>query len=151
MINKVFRDSKSRVEYDNLMRSGDWTTNGYWAILTSFEPNYLSELKTRTESKPKVQELIDSIDKNDLVPVRVTDELSLCGNNVIVKMVEKDDPSIVDTIVTIWVNVYFLTMFMNLKTASCSFFVEKKNHDRIVVKNSHDEIIGVIMTVRIHE
>jgi len=123
------------------MRTGKWSTNGMWAIRTSYEPKYISELKTPSKQKVKVYKVVRDALKKPLEQVEVKDELRLSGREIIVKL--KGAKGVV------WANVYFVTLFLNLKNVFPKFY-STGELSAIVVK-ARDEVIGLIMPVRVYE
>lgn len=56
MITKLFSPSRSRIlgKHYRLLRNGIWTTNGYIALRTEYEPDWMAELKDTGDNPPDI-------------------------------------------------------------------------------------------------
>lgn len=144
MINKVFKDSASKVgvtgKYRRLYRVDNYTSNGFWLINTKFEPEYIEILK-ESEQKPDVKKLLDQA-KDAVNKLEISDVLKLQGKQITAVLKAENYQTLV--------NVYYLSLFINAAIrmrVSYKLFQKDKN-DPIFVKTDDDFMIGVIMPMR---
>lgn len=151
MIGDVFKPSASKLGLSGsdyrLIRSKGWTSNGIWMIKTDLEPDYIKRLKeNNTTADPgKI------LDKSDgaIYKLEVKNELTTGQfKTVLVKLALTDESNVERAYFESWVNVYFLSLFLNLVAWRRVSFCTQGPLVQIFVK-SNDEIIGVIAPVRI--
>lgn len=151
MIGDVFKPSASKLGLSGsdyrLIRSKGWTSNGIWMIKTDLEPDYIKRLKeNNTTADPgKI------LDKSDgaIYKLEVKNELTTGQfKTVLVKLALTDESNVERAYFESWVNVYFLSLFLNLVAWRRVSFWTQGPLEQIFVK-SNDEIIGVIAPVRI--
>lgn len=137
---EAFKATRSKILGKNprFMRSGDWTTNRFWAIKTALEPKFLSELKVTDQSQPDVEKIIAKEGKT--VKMTVTGIFATAGKQIYALLNSKE----LDPILNVWVNAYFLSMFQDAKFY-CEFYCDGEK-EPVFVKVS-GQTIGVIMPV----
>lgn len=149
MIGEVFKPSAAKLGLAGgsykLIRSKGWTSNGFWMIKSELEPDYIKRLKETNTTADVDKILIGEKDAN--YKLEVNNELKTGEyKTVVVKMVVSIDIDVQRELET-WVNVYYLSLFLNLEMWRRVTFWQNGPLDQIFVK-SQGEVIGVIAPVR---
>lgn len=146
-ISQTFKPSPSRLGLggsklgNRLMRVDEWTTNGYWLLLTRLEPEFIKRL-AEIENKPNVKSILEN-HKGLLFEMEVLNELKVLSDKLIVVKLKTDSFGS-------WVNVYYLSLFLSLPNGRNLRFYQKDSLSPIFINDSSDKTIGVIMPVRTH-
>lgn len=143
MLSKIFPATKGKILGSNyrLFRQNGWTSNGYWLMLSVFEPRYMSELKSTTDTPPNLQKPLEEIKTESLQKLKMQPFIDIAKGIPLVKFESENE----ERKIFIYANVYFVSLFEK----SNQFFTYwgTGEHDGIVVKKK-DEIVGLIMPVR---
>lgn len=140
MLVQLFSPTEKRImSKSDLMRVGDWTTNRYWLILTSFEPDCLLRLKTTIDTQPDLSKVFKDIDIKKLYKLQLTENIKIIGKTLSLELkVGKD---------SVFANVYYITMFLKaFKHIQVTFHIMSHDTNKIIVL-SGDIIVGIIMGI----
>ena len=137
-IKDIAKPTPAKIGVDRIIRNQGYTTNGYWMIRTDLETKYTNKIR-EVEQKPEITKILDAV-KDATNEMKIENRLAYHSSLVVALSCET---------FTTWINVYFLGMFsevgMSLK------FYQKDALAPMYVKNEKDEVIGVIMPIRVIE
>lgn len=135
-----FNPTKSKLlpRGSRLYRADGWTTNGFWVIMSSFEPDFIAELKDTNEA-PEIKKFIDKQEKEKLWKLKKTGLLSCAGKDLY-ELLHSDEGNFY-----VWVNVYFLGMFEKLSLSTQLWGSGQRN--AVIVKTVGDKpaLMGAVM------
>lgn len=149
-IPKIFSPSNARLDIDQRFhRVGEWTIGGVncsWMIKGFFEPTSMANLKDKptTITEETISETIKTASFGteklafDEKAIYLTEELPvacLLADNAYIK---------------IYINAYYLSFFLKVKTKNEITFWGKENGKMVIVREN-DNIIGAVGIIKINE
>lgn len=140
MIDTIFKPNRSKCglsRHFRLMRNNNWTSNGYWAMLTSKEPRMVSQLATTDDVQTDLSKLAREFDMSKVKELRATDILVIMGSDLALKLVA-------DGFVA-WVKPHFLTL-MRKAVGYVSMYSSGPLASIYFVENG--VVLGIVMPIR---
>jgi len=135
----TFRPTASRLKTDRLMRSDGYTTNGHWAFMTDFEPDFIKKLADN-KSKPSMKSLLD-MGKKAKCEMKLVNSFKFLGNIPAVKF-ENGKRSC-------WFNAYYVSLFDKIAAGVEKKFYQEDETSPLFVKDESGKIIiGMIMRIK---
>lgn len=160
MFYNYFKATKSKVignkDY-RLFRKDGYTANGYWLMLSIYEPDFIKELKSTTLSKdaPKGMKKIvgqNFPDANFLL--RPSGNFRIFGKDPAIELETEEKNEAGFPLIVSWMNAFYYSLFMNLKTPTgrnyrVDFYTRRtiEGNNPIVIKND-ENFVGLVMPIR---
>lgn len=144
-ITDYFKPSVSSVDgrSDQLMRFGKWTTNGFWAVLSDFEPSLTRDIRDGRDpgNSSEYVKTMAGYEKDLANAVKnqmqVKNHFEIQGKTPIV-MIKNGK-------IVSWINPFYLSYFAKI---SLPFDLYQAGADKPVYVVTGEKLIGIIMPVK---